>query len=130
MGTLIILKEDDEEVKAVDYREQSFDRGVKLRSFHQILMPLALAHSVYNLCLVTLFNFAPLYLVEFRGISLTTAALISMVLPAAGFFSKVSSGFIAEKLGRSKTICVATALSGLFMMSLTQLGKYILALIF
>ena len=131
MGTIIILKENGQEVEGADHREHCYDRSVKLRSFHQILIPLALAHSVYNLCLVTLFNFAPLYLVEFRGMSLTIAALISMVLPAAGFFSKVSSGFIAEKLGVRKTICVATALCGLFLLSLTQLeGRLILALIF
>jgi len=129
LGTFIFLKE--EGIEAVESREQSPGGGVKLRSFHQILIPLALAHGVYNLCLGTLFNFAPLYLVEFRGTSLTTAAFISMVLPAAGFFSKISSGFIAEKLGRRKAICAATALCGLFMMSLTRFeGEFVLTLVF
>jgi predicted MFS family arabinose efflux permease len=103
----------------------------QLRGFLRLLVSMALAHSVYNLCLGTLFNFAPIYLVEFRGLSLKTAGLISMILPSAGFLSKVSSGYIAKKLGRRDAICLAAAISGLLILSLAHLkGPYRLSLIF
>jgi len=93
----------------------------ELGGFLNLLASMALAHSVYNLCLRTLFNFAPIYLVEFRGLTLGMAGLVSMILPAAGFFSKVSSGYIAEWLGSRDAICLASALSGLLILTLTWL---------
>lgn len=54
-----------------------------------------------------------------------------MILPAAGFFTKISSGFTAEKLGRKNAICAATALSGVFIMALTYFkGEYALSIVF
>jgi len=105
--------------------------GVRLGGFLRLLAPLALAHAVYNLCLRTLLTFAPSFLVEFRGMSLATAALVSMLMPAAGFAAKVSSGYVAEKVGGRNAICVATALSGLFILLLAYVkGQYPLSVNF
>jgi len=93
----------------------------ELWGFPRLLTSMALAHSVYNLCLRTLFNFTPIYLVEFRRATLETAGLISMILPAAGFFSKVSSGYISERIGGRNAICLASALTGLLILTLTWL---------
>lgn len=131
VATCIILKEGEQVVEPDERWEANPRGGVGLRGFYRFLIPLALAHAVYNLCLRTLFNFAPLYLVESRGMSLATAGLIAMILPAAGFFAKISSGFAAEKLGRRNAICAATALSGVFMMALACFrGEYALFLVF
>lgn len=103
----------------------------RLRSFLRLLAPLALAHAVYNLCLRTLLIFAPSFLVEFRGMDLRTAGLISMLMPAAGFIAKISSGFIAERVGDRNAICGATLLTGVFIMSLSYvLGGCLLSVNF
>ena len=105
--------------------------GARLGGFLRLLAPLALAHAVYNLCLRTLLTFAPSFLVEFRGMSLATAALVSMLMPAAGFAAKVSSGYVAEKVGGRNAICGATALSGLFILLLAHVkGQYPLSVNF
>lgn len=102
-----------------------------LRGFLRVLAPLALAHAVYNLCLRSLLTFAPSFLVESRGMSLGTAGLIAMLMPAAGFMAKISSGFIAEKIGRRRAIGGATALSGFFIFSLAIItGEYPLSVNF
>ena len=120
LATFITLKEDERKVESDERGKTDPMGGLGLRSFCRLLIPLAMAHAVYNLCLRTLFTFAPIYLVEFRGMSLGMAGLISMILPAAGFFAKISSGFIAERLGRRNAICAATALSGAFIASLIR----------
>jgi ACS family hexuronate transporter-like MFS transporter len=102
--------------------------GTGLRGFLRVLAPLALAQAAYNLCLRSLLTFAPSFLVESRGMSLGTAGFIAMLMPAAGFMAKISSGFIAEKIGRRRAISGATALSGFFIFSLAILtGEYPLA---
>jgi predicted MFS family arabinose efflux permease len=95
---------------------------VRLSPYLRLLIPLALAHSVYNFCLRTLLTFAPSFLVEFRGMSLTAAGLVAMLMPAAGFFAKVSSGFLAERWGRRNTISSGILLSGLFIFALTRVA--------
>lgn len=130
-ATLLILKEEDhaEESAAHPDTNPTGDHG--LRRFLRFLVPLAVAHSIYNLCLRALSNFAPIYLVEFRGMALATAGFIAMIMPAAGFFAKISSGFIAERFGRRNAICAATALSAVFIAALTLLkGERALALVF
>jgi len=92
----------------------------RLGEFFRFLAPLAAAHAVYNLCLRTLLTFAPSFLVEFRGMSLATAGLVATLMPAAGFFAKVSSGFIAERFGRRNTIGAAILLSGAMIFALTR----------
>lgn len=94
------------------------EEGTGIRIFLRVLAPLALAHAVYNLCLRSLLTFAPSFLVESRGMSLGTAGFVAMLMPAAGFMAKISSGFIAEKIGRRRAISGATALSGFFIFSL------------
>jgi predicted MFS family arabinose efflux permease len=112
----LILRE--ERPEPIGIKEESED-GYQLRSFYRYLAPLALAHATYNLCLRTLLTFAPSFLVEFRGMTLATAGFVAMLMPAAGFFAKVSSGFIAERVGRRAAISAATFMSGVFIFSLT-----------
>jgi len=103
----------------------------RLRDYTRVLLPMALAVSLYNICLTALLTFTPSYLVEFRGISLASAGLISMVLPAAGFIAKVGSGFAAERVGSKNAICGAAALTGVSIVLLTLLeGDLPLALNF
>jgi sugar phosphate permease len=94
-------------------------------------LPLALAIGLYNVCLTGLLTFTPSYLVEFRGLSLASAGLISMILPAAGFVAKVGSGFAAERVGSKNAICGTAALTGASIVLLTLLeGDLPLALNF
>ncbi len=129
-ATVLILKEEKRpKITGITVNHQR--DHPKLRSFLRLLAPLAVAHAIYNLCLRTLLIFSPSFLVEFRGMNLGKAGLIAMLMPAAGFFAKVSSGFIAEKFGRRNSICGATALSGLFILSLTYVsGDYALPINF
>jgi predicted MFS family arabinose efflux permease len=93
----------------------------RLRDYARVLLPLALAISLYNFCVTALMTFTPSYLVEFRGLSLASAGLISMILPATGFVAKVSSGFAAERVGSRNAICMAAALTGVSIVLLTLL---------
>lgn len=130
-STVFILKDDKNVEEPNIPPENNPIEEIGLRFYIQLLVSLALAHAVYNLCLQTLFNFAPTFLVESRGMSLATAGFISMIMPATGFFAKISSGFIAEKFGRINAICAATTLSGIFIAALTFFkGEYELAIIF
>jgi MFS family permease len=102
-----------------------------IAGYMNILIPLALAHSIYNICLRTLLTFTPLFLVEYKGLNLATAGYIATIMPAAGFFAKISSGFIAERLGRRKAIASAIILSGIFIFASTRIqGNLLLVLNF
>ena len=116
----LLLK--DERPGSTARNEEPTGRNQSLGMYVRLLAPLALAHSVYNLCLRTLLTFAPSYLVEYRGMGLAAAGLVAMLMPAAGFFAKVSSGFIAERAGRRNLISVATLLSGVFIFTLTRVS--------
>jgi sugar phosphate permease len=115
----LILRE--ERPEPIGINEESED-DYQLRSFFRYLAPLALAHATYNLCLRTLLTFAPSFLVEFRGMTLATAGFVAMLMPAAGFFAKISSGFIAERVGKRAAISAATLMSGVFIFSLTMVA--------
>jgi MFS family permease len=119
-STTIILKEEE---RGAIVQEAGGNRNgrTKLSGLIWFLAPLALAHAVYNLCLRSLLIFAPSFLVESRGMSLGLAGYISMLMPAAGFVAKVSSGFVAERVGERNAICGATALSGVFILSLAYM---------
>jgi predicted MFS family arabinose efflux permease len=91
-----------------------------LWEYSRILIPLALSHATYNLVLRTTFTFMPSFLVEYRGMAITAAGYLAMVLPFAGIFSKMGSGFILERLGPKTSICGATALSAVFMAGLVR----------
>jgi sugar phosphate permease len=95
---------------------------LKISDYMSYLIPLAIAHATYNLCLRTLLTFAPSFLVEYRGMELTIAGFVATLMPAAGFFAKVSSGFIAERLGRKLSISIATLLSAILIFSLTMVS--------
>ncbi len=91
-----------------------------LWEYSRILIPLALSHATYNLVLRTTFTFMPSFLVEYRGMAITAAGYLAMVLPFAGIFSKMGSGFILERLGPKTSISGATALSAVFMAGLVR----------
>lgn len=131
LAASIILRADDREVELAASAEIGPSGDLRLRSFRRVLIPMALAHATYNLCFRSLLNFAPSYLVEFRGMSLATAGLIATILPASGFFAKLSSGFLAERLGERRAICAASALSGALIASMTILaGERALSIVF
>ena len=91
-----------------------------LWEYSRILIPLVLSHATYNLVLRTTFTFMPSFLVEYRGMAITAAGYLAMVLPFAGIFSKMGSGFILERLGAKTSISGATALSAVFMAGLVR----------
>jgi predicted MFS family arabinose efflux permease len=129
VATLALLREEPFSGQRRGDGEEGKDR--RLRDYVGVLLPLTLAIGLYNVCLTALLTFTPSYLVEFRGLSLALAGLISMVLPAAGFAAKVSSGFVAERVGSRNAICGATALTGSSIVLLTLLdGDLPLALNF
>ncbi|MFA9435539.1 MAG: MFS transporter [Candidatus Bathyarchaeota archaeon] len=112
-ATLALMREDEES----DAPEAS---NGDLWEYSRILIPLALSHATYNLVLRTTFTFMPSFLVEYRGMAITAAGYLAMVLPFAGIFSKMGSGFILERLGAKTSISGATALSAVFMAGLVR----------
>lgn len=103
---------------------------VRLRDYLGVIVPMAIAHAVYNLLLRTLFTFTPAYLVEVKGISLTGAGWYAMIMPLAGIVAKVSSGFISERLGDRYAIVGATSLSSLLLFALIISGTETLTPVF
>jgi predicted MFS family arabinose efflux permease len=112
-ATLALMREDEES----DAPEAS---NGDLWEYSRILIPLALSHATYNLVLRTTFTFMPSFLVEYRGMAITAAGYLAMVLPFAGIFSKMGSGFILERLGPKTSISGATVLSAVFMAGLVR----------
>ncbi|MCW4051417.1 MAG: MFS transporter [Candidatus Bathyarchaeota archaeon] len=113
LGTMILMKEEPE-------RETEPRQGPKpsLGYYKRILIPFALSHAAYNLILRTTFTFTPSFLVEFRGMNIALAGLISTVLPFAGIFTKMGSGFIMERVGSKQAILVASSLSAVLLSAL------------
>ena len=112
VATLYLMK-DEVAVTEKTEKEESV-----LRDYLWVLMPYALSHATYNLVLRTTFTFTPSFLVEFKGMTVAAAGFMSMVLPAAGIFAKISSGLIVERTGARNAICGASALSAVFLLSL------------
>ncbi len=120
-GVVALVLKDERQTSTV-VNEEPPGGNQSLGTYFRLLAPLALAHAVYNLCLRTLLTFAPSYLVEYRGMGLAAAGLVAMLMPAAGFFAKISSGYIAERVGRRNSISVAILLSGVFIFTLTRVS--------
>ncbi len=112
IATLALMKE---EVKVA--KKTKKENGY-LRDYVWVLAPMALSHATYNLVLRTTFTFTPSFLVEFKGMTVAAAGFMSMVLPAAGIFAKMSSGLIVERTGARNAISGASALSAVFLCSL------------
>lgn len=91
--TLTLMREESSNKKKA-YQEHG-----NLSDYMWVIIPYALSHATYNLVLRTTFTFTPTFLVEFKGMTVATAGLISMILPAAGILAKLSSGLIVEKTG-------------------------------
>ena len=113
-ATLVLMREEEKE------RDAPKTSNGDLWEYSRILIPLALSHATYNLVLRTTFTFMPSFLVEYRGMAITAAGYLAMVLPFAGIFSKMGSGFILERLGPKTSISGATALSAVFMAGLVR----------
>ncbi len=112
--TLTLMKPEEE---GSDVSETS---NGDLREYSKVLIPLALSHATYNLVLRTTFTFMPSFLVEFRDMTVASAGFLAMVLPFAGIFAKMGSGFILERLGPKASITGASALSAVFLAGLTM----------
>ena len=111
--TLTLMREEPS-IKKEIYQEHG-----NLRDYMWVIIPYVLSHATYNFVLRTTFTFTPTFLVEFKGMTVATAGLISMILPAAGIFAKLSSGLIVEKTGARYAISGASALSAVFLYTLT-----------
>jgi predicted MFS family arabinose efflux permease len=111
-ATFVVMK-DEPRIQA----ERKEENG-NLRDYIWVLFPYALSHATYNLVLRTTFTFTPSFLVEFRGMEVAAAGFMATVLPFAGIFTKMGSGFVMERLGAKNAICGATALSAIFLSSL------------
>jgi predicted MFS family arabinose efflux permease len=123
IATLALMREE------ITVEQKSEKEEGNLRNYIWILTPYAISHATYNLVLRTTFTFTPTFLVEFKGMTVAAAGFMSMVLPAAGIFAKMSSGFIVEKTGPRNAICGASALSAVFLLSLVVFpGRGVLAL--
>ena len=112
VATLFLMKDEMAVTEKIEKEE-----GV-LSDYLWVLVPYALSHATYNLVLRTTFTFTPSFLVEFKGMTVAAAGFMSMILPAAGIFAKMSSGFIVERTGARNAICGASALSAVFLLSL------------
>jgi len=121
-GVVTLILKDERQGSKVVNEEETAGENQSLGAYFRLLAPLALAHAVYNLCLRTLLTFAPSYLVEYRGMGLAAAGFVAMLMPAAGFFAKISSGFIAERVGRRNSISAAILMSGVFIFTLTRVS--------
>lgn len=116
VATFFWMKDDQQPV-TVKEKTESGD----LRDYFGVILPYALAHASYNVILRTTFTFTPSFLVDFKGMSVAAAGLMAMVLPFAGIFAKLSSGYIVEKTGARNAICGASALSAFFLTMLVIL---------
>lgn len=125
--TYLMLEED----VYTDSVEKSFRGILNLKSYANILLPLIVAHSTYNLCLRTLFIFIPSYLIELKGFNYWFAGWISTLIPLAGIFAKISSGYLAEMAGRRNAICITIAISSFMILLLTvEIGLKLTYLVF
>ena len=108
-------------------REEQVEDAGGIRGYWRVLLPFAVAHGVYNLVLRAAFTFTPSFLVEYRGMDVAAAGLLAAAMPLAGILAKVSSGFVAERAGRRASICGATTLSAVLLVSLVSLpgGSYV-----
>ena len=120
-AALLLMREEPRKPK-----EQGGE-GNGIRDYWRVLLPFAVAHGVYNLMLRAAFTFTPSFLVEYRGMDVEAAGLLAAAMPQAGILAKVSSGFVAERAGRRLSICGATTLSAVFLVSLVSLpgGSYV-----
>jgi sugar phosphate permease len=121
VGTLIFMKEEPDRLV-----NKNVNTGRQLGEYSHVLIPFAISHAAYNLILITTFTFTPIFLVEFRGMEVTTAGFVAMVLPLAGIFAKISSGFVSERLGSKRAITSASALSAVLLTMLVILPAWTL----
>lgn len=113
VASLVLMRE---EPTAEKTRKEA-EKG-NLRDYLWILIPYALSHAAYNLVLRTTFTFIPSFLVEFKGMEVAAAGFMATVLPFAGIFAKLGSGFIMERTGSRNAICGAAFLSAVFLATL------------
>jgi predicted MFS family arabinose efflux permease len=102
--------------------------------YKKALIPLALGHATYNIVLRSTFTFIPSFLVDSKGMGIATAGYIATILPFAGIFAKLVSGFLFERFGSRNSITGGLALSALFFFGLvwmtgrTQIGLNLMVL--
>ena len=113
IATLLLMQEEP----VTNPTSEKAEKG-NLRDYLWVLVPMALSHAAYNLVLRTTFTFIPSFLVEFKGMEVAAAGFMATVLPFAGIFTKVGSGFIMERTGSKNAICGASMLSAVFLATL------------
>ena len=113
IASFFFMKEDP----VTNPTEKESEKG-NLRDYLWVLIPYALSHAAYNLILRTTFTFIPSFLVEFKGMEVAAAGFMATVLPFAGIFTKMGSGFIMERTGSRNAICGASMLSAVFLATL------------
>ena len=113
IASFLFMKEDP----VSNPTEKEVKKG-NLRDYLWVLIPYALSHAAYNLILRTTFTFIPSFLVEFKGMEVAAAGFMATVLPFAGIFTKMGSGFIMERTGSRNAICGASMLSAVFLATL------------
>ena len=113
IASLVLMKEDP----VTNPTGKVVEKG-NLRDYLWVLIPYALSHAAYNLVLRTTFTFIPSFLVEFKGMDVAAAGFMATVLPFAGIFTKIGSGFIMERTGSKNAICGASTLSAVFLATL------------
>ena len=113
IASLVLMKEDP----VTNPTGKVVEKG-NLRDYLWVLIPYALSHAAYNLVLRTTFTFIPSFLVEFKGMDVAAAGFMATVLPFAGIFTKIGSGFIMERTGSKNAICGAATLSAVFLATL------------
>ena len=113
IASFLFMKEDP----VTNPNEKEAENG-NLHDYLWILIPYALSHAAYNLILRTTFTFIPSFLVEFKGMEVAAAGFMATVLPFAGIFTKMGSGFIMERTGSRNAICGASMLSAVFLATL------------
>lgn len=113
IASLLLMREEP----AAEKTRKEAEKG-NLRDYLWVLIPYALSHAAYNLVLRTTFTFIPSFLVEFKGMEVAAAGFMATVLPFAGIFAKLGSGFIMERTGSRNAICGAAFLSAVFLATL------------
>jgi predicted MFS family arabinose efflux permease len=128
LAAIVFIVIDEGSGESIPSREEG---GYSIRDYMDALIPFTIAHATYNILLRTLFAFIPTYLVDYRGMTVASAGLLAMILPAAGILSKMLSGYIGEYLGGVKAIVLAIFLSGMSLLTMTLIrGDIPLTLVF
>ena len=75
-------------------------------------------------------SFLPLYLVDHHGVSSETAGLMVAILFGAGIIGAPAGGVLSDRVGRKAVILLSLALSGPFLIGITQANAGVVLIVF